>query len=102
MISASPGAAYRQLQQVASDRGGHGCEGDQRNEQPRALDEQPPSSTSRVSAPGSRRGRWRHGCAEGGRVAEVAAPVGQLAESRIIMDVAGMLMQLGVIPAPAA
>jgi steroid delta-isomerase-like uncharacterized protein len=27
---------------------------------------------------------------------------GQLAESRIIMDVAGLLMQLGVIPAPAA
>jgi steroid delta-isomerase-like uncharacterized protein len=27
---------------------------------------------------------------------------GRLAESRIIMDVAGMLMQLGVIPAPAA
>ena len=27
---------------------------------------------------------------------------GQLTESRIIMDVAGMLMQLGVIPAPAA
>ena len=27
---------------------------------------------------------------------------GQLAESRIIMDVAGMLMQLGVIPALAA
>jgi steroid delta-isomerase-like uncharacterized protein len=26
---------------------------------------------------------------------------GQLTESRIIMDVAGMLMQLGVIPAPA-
>jgi steroid delta-isomerase-like uncharacterized protein len=26
---------------------------------------------------------------------------GQLAESRIIMDVAGLLMQLGVIPAPA-
>lgn len=27
---------------------------------------------------------------------------GRLAESRIIMDVAGMLMQLGVIPSPAA
>jgi steroid delta-isomerase-like uncharacterized protein len=27
---------------------------------------------------------------------------GQLTESRIIMDVAGMLIQLGVIPAPAA
>lgn len=27
---------------------------------------------------------------------------GRLTESRIIMDVAGMLMQLGVIPAPAA
>jgi predicted ester cyclase len=27
---------------------------------------------------------------------------GQLAESRIIMDVAGLLMHLGVIPAPAA
>jgi steroid delta-isomerase-like uncharacterized protein len=27
---------------------------------------------------------------------------GQLVESRIIMDVAGMLMQLGVIPAPSA
>ncbi|HET9975238.1 MAG TPA: ester cyclase, partial [Streptosporangiaceae bacterium] len=27
---------------------------------------------------------------------------GRLAESRIIMDVAGMLMQLGLIPAPAA
>ena len=27
---------------------------------------------------------------------------GRLVESRIIMDVAGMLMQLGVIPAPAA
>jgi steroid delta-isomerase-like uncharacterized protein len=27
---------------------------------------------------------------------------GQLAESRIIMDVAGMLMQLGVVPTPAA
>ena len=27
---------------------------------------------------------------------------GRLAESRIIMDVAGMLIQLGVIPAPAA
>jgi hypothetical protein len=27
---------------------------------------------------------------------------GQLTDSRIIMDVAGMLIQLGVIPAPAA
>jgi steroid delta-isomerase-like uncharacterized protein len=27
---------------------------------------------------------------------------GQLVESRILMDVAGLLMQLGVIPAPAA
>jgi len=27
---------------------------------------------------------------------------GQLTESRILMDVAGLLMQLGVIPAPAA
>jgi steroid delta-isomerase-like uncharacterized protein len=56
---------------------------------------------------GTRRGPFM-GIAATGRTVSVESWTldryrdGQLTESRIIMDVAGMLMQLGVIPAPAA